>query len=123
MSPARTGGILLLVLAFAAGSWVAWWMVPLGAALWGFLRPPFRRPAAMAAGAAAAAAILWLVRDALAGGDFGSLARRMGVLLSLPAAVVLAAAVLFPALLAWSGAAVGAALRPRGRPTPSTSNP
>ncbi len=122
MTARRVGAVLLLALAFGAGSWVAWWMVPVVAGLWGMLRPAVPRPAAMAAAAAALAAVAWLLADAAAPTDFGALAGPMGVLMSLPAVVVLAAAVLFPALLAWSAAAVAAALRPRATAVPSTSN-
>ena len=122
MSPRRAGGLLLLTLAFAAASWIGWWMVPIAALLWGTLRPPFPRPAATAALAAGTAALGWLVVNAVIGGvSFSRLNRRLAELLPVPAPVLLAVAVLVPALLAWSAAAVGASLRP-GTPNLPSSN-
>jgi hypothetical protein len=122
MSLRRAGGLLLLVLAFAAASFVGWWMVPVAALLWGTLRPPMRRPAATAALAAGTAAVGWLVVNAVIGAaSFTRLNRRLAELLPVPAPVLLAVAVLVPALLAWSAAAVGALLRP-GPPNLSQSN-
>lgn len=123
MSPRRAGGLLLLILAFAAASWIGWWMVPLAALLWGTLRPPLPRPAATAALAAGSAAFGWLVANAVVGGAaFFRLNRRLADLLPVPTPVLLAVAVLVPALLAWSAAAVGAILRP-GEPNLPHSNP
>lgn len=113
----RAGGFLLLSLAFTVASWIGWWMIPLAALLWGALRPPFPRPAATAALAAGTAALAWLVVNAgLGGGSFSRLSRRLSELLPVPTPVLLAVAVLVPALLAWSAAAVGAILR-RGEPS------
>jgi hypothetical protein len=123
MSPRRAGALLLLILAFAAASWIGWWMVPITALLWGALRPPFPRPAATASLAAGAAALGWLVVSAVLGGvSFSRLNQRLAELLAVPAPVLLAVAVLVPALLAWSAAAVGAVLRP-GVPNLPSSNP
>jgi hypothetical protein len=122
MSLRRAGGLLLLILAFAAASWIGWWMVPIAALLWGILRPPFPWPAATAALAAGTAALGWLVVNAVIGGvSFSRLNRRLAELLPVPAPVLLAVAVLVPALLAWSAAAVGAILRP-GHPNLPSSN-
>jgi len=122
MSPRRAGGFLLLILAFAGASWIGWWMVPIAALLWGLLRPPFPRPAATAALAAGTAALGWLVVNGVIGGaSFSRLNRRLAELLAVPAPVLLAVAVLVPALLAWSAAAVGAFLRP-GEPNLPHSN-
>jgi hypothetical protein len=122
MSPRRAGGLLLLILAFAAASWIGWWMVPIAALLWGALRPLVPRPAATAALAAGAAALGWLVVNAVIGGaSFARLNRRLAELLPVPAPVLLAVAVLVPALLAWSAAAVGSILRP-GEPNLPQSN-
>ena len=122
MSFRRAGGLLLLIIAFGAASWIGWWMVPIAALLWGTLRPPFPRPAATAALAAGTAALGWLVVNAVIGGaSFSRLNRRLAELLPVPAPVLLAVAVLVPALLAWSAAAVGAILRP-GEPNLPPSN-
>ena len=122
MSVRRAGGFLLLILAFAAASWIGWWMVPLAALLWGTLRPPSPRPAATAALAAGTAALGWLVVNAVIGGaSFSRLNRRLAELLPVPAPLLLAVAVLVPALLAWSAAAVGTILQP-GEPDLPPSN-
>jgi hypothetical protein len=87
-------------------------MVPVAALLWGALRPPLRRPAATAALAAGTAAAGWLLVTAVIGGaSFLRLSRRLAELLPVPVPVLLAVAVLVPALLAWSAAALGAAVR------------
>ena len=122
MTPRRAGAFLLLIFAFAAASWIGWWMVPAAALLWGALRPSRRRPAGAAALAAGIAAVAWLTTNAVFGG--GSLALlngRLAELIPVPVAALLAASVLIPALLAWSAVAVGSALRPgptdRSQPT------
>jgi hypothetical protein len=113
MTPRRAGALLLLIFAFAAASWIGWWMVPAAALLWGALRPSRRRPAGAAALAAGIAAVAWLTTNAvLGGGSFALLNGRLAELIPVPVAALLAASVLIPALLAWSAAAVGSALRP-----------
>ena len=108
---------LLLTLAFAAASLLGWWAIPAAAALWGFLRPVARRPALVAAGAAALAWSGWLLVDALSPrGDFGGLATRLAGIFSLPAPALLAVTVLFAALLAGSAAYVAGAMAPARKP-------
>lgn len=105
-------GIIVLVAALAAGTWFgAWWTVPIIAFAWGLL---VARSRARAAGTAALAAVsawaLLLALDA-SGGRLGALGSLFGHIAGLPSGVFYALTLVFPALLAWSAAALGAALR------------
>ena len=98
---------LLLVAAFALGSWVGWWTVPAVAALWGWQRPSVPRPILAAALAAPLAWGVWLAVDAVRGGGAaGVLAGELASVMRLPAPALVLITLLFPALLAWSAAAV-----------------
>ena len=109
----QAAAFLVLALAFAAASVLGWWAIPATAALWGFLRPVARRPALVAAAAAALAWTAWLVVDALSPrGDFRGLATRLAGIFSLPAPALLAVTVIFAALLAGTAAYVGGAIAP-----------
>jgi hypothetical protein len=102
---------LALVAAFALASWLAWWAVPLVAALWGLLRPAVWRPILSAALAAALGWGCWLLLDALS--DPSALARlgqRLGAVMQLPFPLLLLLTLLFPALLAWSASALACGL-------------
>jgi hypothetical protein len=103
----RVLAVIGLTVAFALGTWVAWWMVPLVAFLWAILPPP--RPAVLPAALAAASAwALWLGFDAAAGGGgLGRLAARLSGVMHLPSPVLILLTLLFPALLAASAAAIG----------------
>ena len=107
---------LLSVLVLAAVLAVAtllygWWTVPIGAFLWGLLTARWLRwPAAAAAPAAALAWGALLAEDAM-GGRLGGLGALFGSIAKLPPAVFFVLSVAFPALLAWSAAAIGADLR------------
>jgi hypothetical protein len=103
-----------LLAAFALGTRLGWWAVPLVAALWGGLRPRVPAPAATAALAAAAAWGAWLLIDWWAGqGALGALATRLGGVMNLPPFLAILLTLMLPALLAWSAAALsgGFALR------------
>ena len=110
------GAFVLLALAFGAGTWVGWWMVPGIALLWGALRPLVRRPAVTAAFASLVAWAAWLAADAVLGrGAFGRITAGLSDLLGQPGPVLHAATLVFAALLAWSGAVLGGAIgRRRG---------
>jgi hypothetical protein len=105
---------LLLVLALAVAVSLAtaaggWWTVPLAAGLWSRIAA-VRRPVI---GAALGGALGWalLLGWTAMHGPSGTLARRVAPILHLPAAALVLATLLFPALLA--GAAAGVA-----RPVP-----
>jgi hypothetical protein len=107
--------IIVLGVAFAAGTlYVGWWSVPVIALAWGWLVGPARRPATRAAVGAALAWAGFLVHDAVRG-PAGRLARTLGALMHLPAVVLVGLTVLFPVILAWSAAVVGAESAPSSR--------
>ena len=98
--------VLTVTAAIAVGTWLAgWWSVPVvallaGALSWG--------PASVALGSTLAWALL-LVIDAVA----GSMSRLAGVLadvMGLPAPALIVVTLLFPALLGWSAATIGAVI-------------
>ena len=91
-----------------------WWTVPIVAFVWGLAAGRWSpRAAALAALAAALAWGALLGVDAL-GGRLGGLGTLFGTIAKQPRAVFFALSLLFPAVLAWSAAALGADLR--GRP-------
>lgn len=100
-----------LVAAFALGTRLGWWAVPVVAALWGGLRPQVPSPAATAALAAAAAWGVWLLIDWQVGqGALGALTTRLGGVMNLPPFVAILLTLVLPALLAWSAAALSGAI-------------
>jgi hypothetical protein len=107
----KAGSFAVLVAAFALAAKLGWWTVPLVGALWGLLRPRLPRPALSAAAAAGLAWVLWLGFDAVRGqGALGVLATRLSGVMRLPVSALFLVAILFPALLAWSAAALGGGL-------------
>ena len=105
--------VLATVLALAT-MFLGWWCVPVLALLWGLATAHWLRRSAAAA--ALASVLAWgalLVLDAL-GGQLVGLGTLFGSIAKQPPAVFFALSLLFPALLAWSAAAIGADLR--GRP-------
>ena len=99
--------LVIVTAAIAAGTWLAgWWAVPVLALIAGLLT---WRPSTVALGAALAWAVL-LVINALAG-TMARVASTLGDVMGLPAPAVVAVTLLFPALLAWSAAAIGGAAR------------
>jgi hypothetical protein len=104
----RLTTILILALTFALGTAVAWWVLPVLAALAGaWLR--------RGSDAALAAVIAWgclLLIDAV-GGRFAALAASLGGVMGLPPAVLIVVTLAFAALLAWSAATLAASLRSR----------
>src|SRR5687768_12780403 len=105
---------MLVVLAalMAAGTlYVGWWAVPVIAALWGLLAGWRAHGTGRAGLAAAAAALGWaglLVLDAV-GGRLVGLADLFARTAGLPAPVFPLLTLVFPALLAWSAAALAGA--------------
>ena len=105
--------VLAAVLAVAT-LFYGWWTVPVVAFLWGLLTA--RWLVRSAAAAALAAALAWgvlLAEDAMTG-RLGGLGTLFGTIAKLPPALFFLLSIVFPALLAWSAAALGADLR--GRP-------
>lgn len=101
----------LLGLAFGLASWLGWWAVPAVAALWGLLRPPVARPVLWASLAAGLAWAGWLVVDLVRAPEAVlRLGSRVAAVLQVPWPVPVLVSLLFPALLAWSSAALAGAL-------------
>lgn len=102
--------LALLALAFAAGTaWLGWWAVPFLGAVWGVIA---WRVSDAAWTAAVAAVVAWggLLLWTAARGPVGVLAERVGGVLGLPAAALVAVTLLYAAALAWSSATVGRAV-------------
>lgn len=101
----------LLIAAFALGTPLGWWSVPLVAALWGVIRPRVNGPAATAALAAASAWALWLLADwSVDHHAMEVLTTRLGGVMSVPPAVLLLLTLALGAALAWSASALAGAL-------------
>ncbi len=118
----KAASFLALVAAFALASWLGWWGVPAVAALWGLLRPGTWRPILSAALAASFGWGFWLLLDWMQGqGALARLGSRVGTVMQVPFPLLLLLTLLFPALLAWSAAALSCGLagllapRPGGR--------
>jgi hypothetical protein len=101
---------LLLAEAFAVTTFgLGWWAVPLVGALWGLFSTDPRR--ARNAGVAASAGWLTLlVLDAVRG-PVPVMADQLGSVMKVPAVALYAITLLFPALLAWSAAALPPGIR------------
>jgi len=104
----RLTTLALLAIAFALGTAVAWWILPVLAALAGAW---LRRGTDAALGATIAWGGLLLV-DAV-GGRFGALATSLGGVMGLPPAALIVITLAFAAMLAWSAASLAASLRSR----------
>lgn len=103
---------LLLAEAFAVTTFgLGWWTVPIVAALWGLVSTGTHR-ARNAAFCAAAGWATLLVLDA-ARGPVSAMGAQLGRVMHVPAAVLYVLTLLFPAVLAWSAAALVPALRKR----------
>ena len=102
---------LVIALATACVTWVVgWWGVAIVALVAGYL---FRRDGGRAWRVALGAAEGWgilLVVDLL-GGRFAATASAVAGSMRLPAFALLLVTLLFPALIGWSGATLGAARR------------
>ncbi len=114
---------VLLAGAFAVATYgPGWWSVPLVAALWGFFSADVHR--VRNAGLAAAAGWGSLLLLDVARGPVGAMAAQLGELMNVPVFTLYLLTLLFPALLAWSAAAVtrrpDPALRDSGLPASSS---
>jgi hypothetical protein len=98
-------------LAVAVGTWLLGWIAP---ALWGavagFLWPRWR-PATVAALSAAAGWDLLLVAFLLRGDPVAALAGKLAASMQIPAAVLIAGTLIFPAMLAACAAYLTSLLR------------
>lgn len=93
-----------LTIALAAGTWfVAWWMVPLVGAMWGYLRRE-DRSAPLAAGLAAILSWGTLLLFTASGAPQGSVMDAVGTAMQVGPWALVALSLAFPALLAASAA-------------------
>jgi hypothetical protein len=95
--------LLLLALAFALATIaLGWWAVPLVAAAWALVRRGEPASASAAAGAAIgwAALLAWIALR----GPLVPLASQLGGVMGIPAVVLPAVTLFYPAVLAWSAA-------------------
>ncbi|UCC82739.1 MAG: hypothetical protein JSW46_17490 [Gemmatimonadota bacterium] len=107
----RTVAWALLLVAFVLSTaFVAWWTVPVVAAIWGAATAYSRKPWRSAALVAAAA---WALLLAVSGtrGPLLELAGLLGGIFGLPGFATVLLTLIFPALLAWSAAGLVSALR------------
>lgn len=98
--------ILLLAAAFALATvGFGWWTVALVAALWGIIARGLRSGAFVAA---VAAMLGWgaLLAWGAVHGPVVELAVKLAAVMQIPPAALVLATLIFPALLAWSAAAV-----------------
>ncbi|MGH7720060.1 MAG: hypothetical protein ACREON_14615 [Gemmatimonadaceae bacterium] len=103
--------LAMLGSAFAIGTyWLGWWSVPATAVLWGLIAPTTPRASLYAAAAAALAWAALLSWSAIAA-PVPTLATQLGAVMGMPAAALVLIVLIFPAVLAWSGAEVGRAAR------------
>lgn len=102
-------GVLLAELFAVATYALGWWTVPLVAAIWGFVSRD-AKPALIAALCAAGGWATLLLLDVVKG-PVDTMATRLGGVMGVPAFVLLLLTLIFPALLAWSAAALVSGLR------------
>ena len=115
----RIARALLLAEAFAVATYgIGWWSVPIIAAAWALFSSDAKR-ARFAALCAAGGWATLLLLDA-ARGPVAAMASRLGGVIGVPSVVLLLVTLLFPALLAWSGAAL---MPRRARPASTAELP
>ena len=101
---------VLLAEAFAVTTFgLGWWTVPVVAAVWALVSTDSRR--ARNAGYAAAAGWATLLALDAVRGPVDTMATQLGSVMRVPAIVLYALTLLFPALLAWSAAVLMPSLR------------
>jgi hypothetical protein len=104
--------IVLLAELFAVATYaLGWWTVPIIAADWGIATRDFK-PARIAALCAAAGWATLLILDVVKG-PVDTMASKLGGVMGVPAFVLLLLTLIFPALLAWSAAALASSVRRR----------
>jgi hypothetical protein len=104
----------VFALATALGTWVlGWWAVAIVAIIAGAMhRAEYGRPWRVALGCLAGWALLMVLDAAV--GPMRSVATTVSGAMNIPASGLLLVTLLFPALIGWSGATLGA----RGGPSP-----
>ena len=108
--------VVLVAELFAVATYaLGWWTVPLIAALWALLSRD-DKPARLAALCAALGWGTLLLLDSVKG-PVAEMATRVGGVMRIPAFVLILLTLIFPALLAWSAAALVDAFR---RPAAAT---
>ncbi|OYV62854.1 MAG: hypothetical protein B7Z72_14725 [Gemmatimonadetes bacterium 21-71-4] len=102
----------LLVVAFGLGSYAfGWWAVPVIGGLWGLINPTGRHAALRAGMAAAASWAILLLVPAITGAPLASFAAQLAGAMQVPAWALVVVELAFPLAVAWSAAALGAAVR------------
>jgi hypothetical protein len=102
---------VLITEAFAVATFaLGWWIVPVFALILGMTLDRDRGPVRYAALCAAAGWLSLLLLDA-ARGPLMELATRFAAVMKIPSSALIALTLLFPALLAWSAATIGKALK------------
>ena len=105
--------IVLLAELFAVATYaLGWWTVPVVAVIWAIASRD-TKPAPVAALCAAGGWATLLILDAVKG-PVDTMATRLGGVMGVPAFVLLLLTLIFPALLAWSAAALVSSLRRPG---------
>ncbi len=104
--------LALLTVAFGLGTYAfGWWAVPAIAVVWGLINPGAPRVAARAAVAALLAWVLLLFVPQLFGVRIVPWGIRLSAAMQIRPWMLWTAECVFPLALAWSGAALAAALR------------
>lgn len=102
--------LLLAVAAAAALQWVGWWLLAVIAMVWGGHLRAVRWPALRVSAVVAVLAVLQFGLLAWRGAPLSRVGEVVAGVVDLPAPVVWLAAVLLPALVALTAAAIGAAV-------------
>ena len=111
--------VLLLAELFAVATYAfGWWTVPIIAVLWALLSRD-ARPASIAAFCAALGWGTLLALDVVRG-PVATMASRLGGVMGVPSVVLILLTLVFPAILAWSAAALVTAFR---RPASPNAQP
>ncbi len=101
--------LLMLAIGIALGTvLLAWWVVPVVAAAYGFVMHRTTRPGFTAAGSGALAWGGYLALASVGGAPVGSFAASLATSMQLPGWAPLVATIAFPALLAGTSAYLGA---------------
>jgi hypothetical protein len=115
MNMSRVVKFILLAEAFAVATYgLGWWSVPLVAVAWALASADGNKARTAAFCAMGGWATLLLLD--VARGAVGTMGMKLGGVMGIPPAVLWIATLLFPALLAWSAAALTPSLRRKNPP-------